>query len=382
MTGNATSFSDEGYEILSTTRAGSSANTDQSETLLMFFSPAVSVLPSLTTLTVLPLLTMVAADSDECLEESFEAVLLVPEHMLDAGSWTVTEQTEGSFSVDYVCADEYTGFDTGSGLCTACARNPCGAEENICVPGANVAEYECDCANPDDHYLHPARGNRAACSPEFIVVFDLSLISGNTITLPFLFGTDEDVDGYPAEVLDFTVDWNDGSGNESYSGSDKNTIVSHTYASNTGRVYIFISGTVERFNFNSQLKGSASAFVDVLHWGQATLGHRDSTFKNCKNLVSFTDPKPPVNSHAYGLVSTYAMFYNCHKWNGNMSAWDMSNAGTLKRMFFLAKVFTGIGLENWDVSGLTEKSLEYNSLCDISPLLSLFFTNMILVKHN
>ena len=57
------------------------------------------------------------------------------------------------------------------------------------------------------------------------------------------------------------------------------------------------------------------------------------------------------------------MFYNCKNFNCDLSNWDMSNALRINEMFYGCKNFEGKGLENWKL----EKTLFYYNIfarCD------------------
>lgn len=203
---------------------------------------------------------------------------------------------------------------------------------------------------------------RPSCTGAFLIVFNTALLSpaNDIITLPFSFDPIYNPVGQPGEVLDFTVDWGDGTAPESFSGTDPLTIVSHDYSSSqayltkSSLVEIAITGTVERFNFQTVLSSSKEAFIDVLNWRSAALGQFGYWFKDCVNLQGFTDPDTPVNSVSSGLVTLRGMFYGCSSLlSEGFDTWDIQLVTDLHETFRGASSVTGVGISAWNTVSVT-----------------------------
>ena len=264
--------------ITSSTRSGSSANSDFGDTLLMLFSSSDTIIPSLS-LSLLSIIPVTFAQStlgglddgtDSCSPE-INAVLTVPAAYIEhgVGSFEITEETSSEIIIEYVCNDNGLIAKDEFGVCTACGVAPCG--QGICIPGNNLALYDCDCGDLD-YYLIPSTGLPSCSNNEFIIGFNLSQAQDNTITLPFSFSTEYDTTGYPTEVLDLVVDWGDRTTPEAFSGSSSSTLVSHTYSGDfSNMVDIHITGRIDRFNFDTVTSASREAFIVVANWYSLTI---------------------------------------------------------------------------------------------------------------
>ena len=290
------------------------------------------------------------AEVINCTEE-VTAMLTFPDFMVahGIGSWDIVEETEDSITAAYVCAD-HLALDLELGLCTICATNPCG--DGICIQDTdNYNNYDCDCG--DKTTYTDLLTDSIVCTENMVIVFDTDLISGTTIVLPINFDESLNTAGYPDEILDFTVDWGDGSDLEAFAGYDVDKRASHTYKT-SGLKQITLSGTIDRFNFNLNYgrEDSGPAFVDVRAWGSTTLGLSGYYFWNCENLVSFSAPGYPVNNAQYGLIDMEGMFDQCSSWDGDMSEWDTSEVTSLLKVFYGSSIQDSVNIEGWDTSSV------------------------------
>lgn len=231
----------------STSLAGSSANVES--TLMMLFSSSNNILPEVSALFLSCLLpyAMAESNSSECVSE-INATLTIPSayQVEGAGTFQITEESSSEIIIEYICAtaEHYDILpDPETGLCSACTSNPCGL--GSCVEGDHAGLYDCDCGSELDYYISPRTGLPGCSDNELIMGFDLDI--ARTINLPFSFSTAYDTEGYPSEVLDLVVDWGDNTTLEAYSGSDANTVVSHTYdEAFTGIIDIRVTGNTKQ----------------------------------------------------------------------------------------------------------------------------------------
>jgi len=245
-----------------------------------------------------------------------------------AGSWQVLEHVpEESLLLGYECAHvKYLDIDSSTKLCSACAvENICG-EAGTCVPleTGGLEDFTCDCQGESSLYIDPAT-NRTSCTDAFVISFDLDLTTDHTLVLLFTWSADYDTDGYPVEQLDFTVDWGDESGPEAYDSSHSG-LVSHRYDADNynGIITLYLTGTIERFNFVIVPESSNEAFITVAAWNGASLGLSNGWFRDCMNMERLYDPTMPINHVDYGLITTQRMFYGCTSFNMSLNHWDVS----------------------------------------------------------
>ena len=191
------------------------------------------------------------------------------------------------------------------------------------------------------------------------------LTSGNTISLPLYESTDEDPTAY-----NFTVDWGDGTVAEVTSYDDPDAM--HTY-NEVGEKTITISGTqLKGFNFSKNAT-SKDAFISVEQWGNVALGNGGRYFYDCSNVGTFAATDAPNLSKTTTLRRCFAstnfngdlsawdvsnitdmdsVFTNSWSFNGDISTWDVSQVTTMKHMFFRAYVFNQ-DISSWDVGNVT-----------------------------
>lgn len=183
-------------------------------------------------------------------------------------------------------------------------------------------------------------------------------VNNVAITLPYISG----IQNYGI------IYWGDGeTSDNSY---DSRT---HIY-SLPGTYTITIVGTVQGFNFYDSSTDDKDKIVEIIQWGNLTLGK--NTFVNCTNLQLNNVRDIPNLTNVTTLEN---FFYNCQslttikninswdvsnvtnmknmfqrtRFNQNISDWDVSNVTNMRGMFFLAIEFNQ-NISNWNVSGVTD----------------------------
>jgi surface protein len=171
-------------------------------------------------------------------------------------------------------------------------------------------------------------------SAQMILVFDTSLSSGTSISLPL--STKVNVD----------VDWGDGN-IKSYVNTDN---ISHTYASE-GIYTVEINGTAERFGIGEQFNYvGGDKLIEVTSFGDLGLTSLKGAFKRAINLVVVPDNIPPT------VIDVSHMFNNATSFNSNIGGWNVANITNMDYVFYYAKSFNN-DIGSWDVSNVT--SMDY-----------------------
>jgi len=168
-----------------------------------------------------------------------------------------------------------------------------------------------------------------SASAQMQLDFNTNLSDGTTITLP-LNGT-----------LDVIIDWGDGSHEQIAVPGEK----SHTYAVE-GIYTVEISGTLERFG-TSTTGFDFSKLTEVTDFGDLGLKSLHGAFSGAINLELVPDILPSTVTDLAGA------FYNATKFNGNISAWDVSNVTSMAAMFEKATSFNQ-DISSWNVSNVQD----------------------------
>jgi len=198
----------------------------------------------------------------------------------------------------------------------------------------------------------------------------VNVLSGETFIIPHLSGYD----------YDYRVDWGDGTWDRIYDYNDSGT--THNYISG-GTYDIEIRGVCESFHFNNL--GDKDKLIKVKSLGNVRL--KNLNFYGTSNLLEFN------NGGFYNLellTSGRQMFTNCSSLTGitvdnwdvsnitnmiymfsgcqnipklDVSNWDVSSANLLYGMFINCSSLTGITVDNWDVSNVTNMSSTFTLGC-------------------
>ncbi len=189
-----------------------------------------------------------------------------------------------------------------------------------------------------------------------ILQYDLS--QSKEITLPFSKFSIADngkIQEFVALQHVFTIDWGDGT--ETLIDTTKNSynknLFSHDYSSfSHDTTVIAIYGESIELDIDVSL---GSNLIDVENWGNTKIISRHADTYEIQlfqglGLVNFSATDAP-----YLEGPMIGLFANTENFNGDLSAWDMSNVSHMDSMFAGAVSFNG-DLSNWDVSNV--KSFE------------------------
>ena len=154
----------------------------------------------------------------------------------------------------------------------------------------------------------------------------------------------------PSTVYDFTVDWGDGSGTESFSGLGGSLNPTHDYTSTGGAgIYtISITGTFPRIYFNGG--GDAIKLISVDQWGAIVWGpFLDNAFNGCTNLnLVASTANGQDDPDLSAVLDAGRMFFNCSSFNNDISSWNVSSIQLFTGMFEGATLFNS-PLNAWTV---------------------------------
>ena len=167
-------------------------------------------------------------------------------------------------------------------------------------------------------------GSSGASPIQFVSTWDTELTDGTssatkTIVLPMTAGP--------------LVDWGDG---------NSDNLNSHVYSVG-GQYIITIDNTNSDFRFANG--GDKTKIIDVSQSNGLNVTN-DRVFQRCDNLEWSATDAPNITS-----ITLANMFEGAEALNGggSFATWDVSNVTSLSNMFFGCFVFTGMGIENWQV---------------------------------
>jgi len=159
-----------------------------------------------------------------------------------------------------------------------------------------------------------------------VLVFDTTLATGTTVTVPL------------AGTVDVVVDWGD-STSDTYTTDGNKT---HTYAAE-GEYTVEISGTLTGFGgFVSRPN-----LVKCLSFGTLGITNLQTSFFNCPNLTEVPNTLPP------NVTATNGMFQQASSFNQDIGGWDVSSVTNMNSMFQQASSFNQ-DIGGWDVSSVTQ----------------------------
>ncbi len=158
------------------------------------------------------------------------------------------------------------------------------------------------------------------------LIFNTNLSPGTTISLP-LKGT-----------VNATVFWGDGTTDFYSTPGDK----IHTYAVD-GIYTVKISGTVTHFG---QFSLYQDKLVEVTNFGDIGLTSLAGAFSLASNLTNVPLLLPS------GIIDLSGTFANATSFNGDISAWDVSNVTDMSDMFSFASSFNN-DIGGWAVDSVT-----------------------------
>ena len=141
----------------------------------------------------------------------------------------------------------------------------------------------------------------------------------------------------------YDVDWGDGTVEKRVTGSQ-----THTYDA-AGDHAVRISDGITRFHLNGHAGAGKLASVD--QWGHAQWTTMYQAFRGASNMEYNATDVPDLSR----VTDAGRMFEGASSFDGDLSAWDVSNVKRMSYMFKEAGAFDS-DLSAWDVSGATDMS--------------------------
>lgn len=169
--------------------------------------------------------------------------------------------------------------------------------------------------------------------PDLVLVFDTTLASGTTVTVPL------------AGTVDVVIDWGD-STSDVYTTSGNKT---HTYASE-GEYTVRVSGSLTGFGAFV----SRPNLTKCLSFGDLGLASLDDAFRSCANLTEVPTSVPS------SVTNMSRMFQAATAFNQDIGGWDVSSVTNVDVMFREASSFNQ-DIGSWNVSSVTNMSIMFFS---------------------
>lgn len=164
-------------------------------------------------------------------------------------------------------------------------------------------------------------------APEMVSLWNTALPGCTTITLPL------------SGVTAIDVDWGDGR-----KDLDANNSPSHTYSGPAGVKTVKVSGTFTKWGDPA----AKPCITQVTKWEETGTTDLSYGFANAANLTEVKQiPKSSTNLSYMFNQSTY--------FNGDISAWDVSNVTDMSYMFNYARSFDG-KIGSWKTNKVTNMS--------------------------
>jgi surface protein len=143
---------------------------------------------------------------------------------------------------------------------------------------------------------------------------------------------------------DLTIDWGDGSPEETVTGDDPDP--SHTYAT-SGTYTISITGTFPHLYLNGG--PDAAKLQTIEQWGTVAWESMDSAFEGAVNLTYNATDVPDLSS----VLSMQSMFQGAGSFNGAIGGWDVSGVTSMRFTFSFASAFNR-DIGGWNVSNVAD----------------------------
>lgn len=181
-------------------------------------------------------------------------------------------------------------------------------------------------------------------------------------------------------LVDYLVDWGDGTGIEKVTGV---TAVTHTYAS-SGTYTVRMRGELGiRFSNGLEELSDAPKLLTIEQWGGVKWLSLESAFHGCENLDvlaadvpnltavnnlsnMFADCKSLVGSESFNqwnlsnIARTDRMFYGAERFNQDIGAWNVSNLESTAGMFRNASSFNQ-NIGSWKLERIKSLGFMFHS---------------------
>jgi surface protein len=171
-------------------------------------------------------------------------------------------------------------------------------------------------------------------------------------------------------TYNFHVDWGDENSNEITDWNQPE--VTHTY-SNPGIYTIVITGELKGWRFNNE--GDRLKIIEILQWGNMSLGNNYAYFYGASNLQLTAIDAPDLT----GTTSFYLAFTNAASLGnvGNMNQWNVSGVRDMEYMFYGATTFNQ-SIESWDVSSVKDMSWMFTHASDFNQPIGLWNVSSVI----
>ena len=194
------------------------------------------------------------------------------------------------------------------------------------LPGATIPPLPVPARN-----YHDLIGGTAEPKP-FITVWEVA--AGAEVVIPA-----------KGEGLNYRVDWNDGTTEQTFTTED----AARTYET-AGRYRIRIFGSLNRLEFTNS--PGREQLVQIEKWGDIEWTDMTNAFRNCSNLQIAENAGAPDLHHVTSLQS---MFRAASSMNASLNEWRVSEVTNMRNMFREATAFNH-PLDKWNVAKVSNFS--------------------------
>ena len=143
----------------------------------------------------------------------------------------------------------------------------------------------------------------------------------------------------------YAVDWGDGS-ITFHTDADASTDATHTYAT-LGTHTVRISGDFPRIDFSNATNSSEFKINGVEQWGNISWVSMEEAFRGCDDLTINATDAPDLSN----VTTLTRMFNGDIEFTSSLSNWDVSTIADMSNMFWSAN-FNG-DISAWNVSNVT-----------------------------
>lgn len=166
-----------------------------------------------------------------------------------------------------------------------------------------------------------------------VLVFDTTLASGTTVTVPL------------AGTVDVVIDWGDGNSEAFTTSGNKE----HTYASE-GEYTVRVSGSLTGFGSTAVRPN----LTKCLSFGDLGLTSLESAFRSCANLTEV-----PISIPS-SVTNISQMFRDASSFNQDIGSWDVASVTNMGLMFDSATSFNQ-NIGSWNTSSVTNMGFMFRS---------------------
>ena len=145
---------------------------------------------------------------------------------------------------------------------------------------------------------------------------------------------------------DYTVNWGDGTTSRNHEGDAE-----HTY-NEAGEYLIEVTGIFPAMNMERvEDKDSKLRLILLNQWGDIEWESFASMFFMCQSIEDASEDIPNMTK----VTSMQKMFAYASRYNGDLSAWDVSNITNMNAVFVVAKMFNS-DISKWKVGNVVNMS--------------------------